>query len=303
MNGPDDTDGALALPLVSRFSAWFAGRTCQCRWQWHAAVQRLPGAEQCDRPGQRLALDRSPFFRGRRLEDLGQLSPSIWGSASRRTASRAKPMGRWPISTLKFYVPPPRADLRTPAHPDSSCQTITKGLLRRVFPRSNPTLVDDPVQLHPQPRIGLAWRPFFIARYRRQNWLWNVREPRQLLWIQRGPRLQSTLPVTKNLVGAANAASSLQHPFPVLPLPSSFPNFVGAARSAIHGGSHPSARRRHRSGLQGRDDSAVRSGDSVPARQTFCSRSPTQAPEALTSPCPGATTNPPWRVQRILSMG
>ena len=32
---------------------------------------------------------------------------------------------------------------------------------------------------------------------------------------------------SRNLVGAANAASSLQHPFPVLPLPSSFPNFAG----------------------------------------------------------------------------
>jgi len=38
-----------------------------------------------------------------------------------------------------------------------------------------------------------------------------------------------------NLVGAANAASSLQHPFPILPLPSAFPYYPGLAGPPCNG--------------------------------------------------------------------
>ena len=50
---------------------------------------------------------------------------------------------------------------------------------------------------------------------------------------------------TRDLIGAANAAASLQYPFPILPLPSSFRISQRAARSAVHGGSHPSTGRDH----------------------------------------------------------
>ena len=116
------------------------------------------------------------------------------------------------------------------------------------------------------------------------------------------PCVQSTLSYTSNLVGAANAASSLQNPFRVLPLPSSFPNFArlpGPPYTAestflVADAIDPDFK----------DATSQQYGvDAQYQHQAFCSRSPTQGPEALTLPCHGATTNRPSPVPRILSTG
>ena len=203
-------------------------------------------------------------------------------------------MGRLANFDPEFYVPPPRGGFTNPSTSGFVLPDNYEGPAPEGFPRSNSTLVDDPVQLHPEPRIGLAWRPSssrdIVVRTGYGLYANRVSFFGSSVDLAFNPPFQ----LSRNLVGAANAASSLQHPFPVLPLPSSFPNFAAAARSAIHRGSHPSARRCDRSGFQGRDDSALRSGDSVPTPRLsvlarVCRRqrhSPCRVPEQQPT-CPG----------------
>src|SRR5262249_28225554 len=91
----------------------------------------------------------------------------------------------------------------------------------------NATLLRDAMQLHPEPRLGLAWRPStsrdLVIRTGYELYANRVGFFGSAVDLAFNPPFQTS----RNLVGAANAASSLQQPFPVLPLPSSFPNFSG----------------------------------------------------------------------------
>jgi hypothetical protein len=126
----------------------------------------------------------------------------------------------------EFYVPPPPGGFTNPSSsgfvlPDNYTGTAPEG-----FPRSNSTLVDDPIQLHAEPRIGLAWRPSssrdIVVRTGYGLYANRVSFFGSSVDLAFNPPFQ----YSRNLVGAANASASLQHPFPVLPLASSFPNFA-----------------------------------------------------------------------------
>jgi hypothetical protein len=96
------------------------------------------------------------------------------------------------------------------------------------YPRKNATLVNDAIQWHPQPRAGVAWRPFSSREMVIRGGYGLYANRINFLGAGTLLAFNSPFQVTKNLIGAANAASSFQHPFPILPLASSFPNFVGA---------------------------------------------------------------------------
>jgi hypothetical protein len=126
----------------------------------------------------------------------------------------------------EFYVPPPPGGFTNLSTSGFVLPDNYEGPAPEGFPRSNSTLVDDPLQLHAQPRIGLAWRPSssrdIVVRTGYGLYANRVSFFGSAVDLAFNPPFQ----YSRNLVGAANAASSLQHPFPVLPLPSSFPNFA-----------------------------------------------------------------------------
>jgi hypothetical protein len=126
-----------------------------------------------------------------------------------------------------LYVPPTPGGFTNPATSGFVLAGNYKGPAPAGFPRGNSTLLDNPVQVHPEPRIGLAWRPFssrdIVVRSgygRYANRLNFYGGANNLAFL---PPFQ----FSKLLIGAANASSNLQQPFPTLPAASTFPNFIG----------------------------------------------------------------------------
>ena len=126
----------------------------------------------------------------------------------------------------EFYVPPPPGGFTNPTTSGFVLPDNYEGSAPEGFPRTNSTLVHDAVQLHPEPRIGVAWRPSsshdVVVRAGYGMYANRVSFFGSSVDLAFNPPFQ----LSRNLVGAANAASSLQYPFPILPLPSSFPNFA-----------------------------------------------------------------------------
>ena len=128
----------------------------------------------------------------------------------------------------QFYVPPPPGGFTNPSTSGFVLADNYKGPAPDGYPRKNSTVINHPVQLHPELRLGLAWRPFqsrdFVVRTGYGMYANRIS-------FFGGSSLVAFVPpfqFPKNLIGAANASSSLQHPFPLLPAASSFPNFIGA---------------------------------------------------------------------------
>jgi hypothetical protein len=86
--------------------------------------------------------------------------------------------------------------------------------------------LDHPVQTHPEPRIGFAWQPL-SSRDLVLRGGYGIYANR-LSFKGNSSELIFSPPFTLSVVltGGANAAASLQNPFPNLPPNSSFPDFV-----------------------------------------------------------------------------
>jgi hypothetical protein len=69
------------------------------------------------------------------------------------------------ISNLvpRFYVPPPAHGFTAPATSGFVLPSNFSGNAPEGFPRENPTLLNDPVQTHPEPRVGFAWQPLSLG--------------------------------------------------------------------------------------------------------------------------------------------
>jgi hypothetical protein len=126
-----------------------------------------------------------------------------------------------------LYIPPPAGGFTNPITSGFVLPDNYEGSAPNGYPRTNSTLLRHPIQWHPQPRIGMAWRPSssrdLVIRTGYGMYANRVS------FFGSSVDLAFNIPFQygRNSVGAANAGSSLQHPFPILPLPSSFPLFVG----------------------------------------------------------------------------
>src|ERR1700687_3294440 len=126
----------------------------------------------------------------------------------------------------QFYVAPPPGVFKSPATSGFVLPDNFSGNAPTGFPRGNSTLLNHPVQVHPEPRIGFAWQPFSLKDLvlRGGYGIYATR-----ISFEGNAALMTFNPpfvLDAALNGGANAAASLQNPFPNLPPTTSFPNFV-----------------------------------------------------------------------------
>src|SRR5271156_2454243 len=60
----------------------------------------------------------------------------------------------------RFYAPPPAGGFTAPATSGFALPDNFSGTPPAGFPRVNSTLLNHPVQTHPEPRVGFEWQPF-----------------------------------------------------------------------------------------------------------------------------------------------
>ncbi len=127
----------------------------------------------------------------------------------------------------QFYVAPPSGGFTSPATSGFVLPDNYSGSAPQGFPRGNPTLLDNPVQTHVEPRIGFAWLPVASQNLVVRGGYGIYANRTSFAGNGFLLAVQPPFALGVALNGGANASASLENPFPNLPPNSSFPNFVG----------------------------------------------------------------------------
>ena len=134
------------------------------------------------------------------------------------------------------YVAPPPGGFSNPSTSGFVLPDNYEGPAPDGYPRRNATLVHNPVQLHPEPRVGLAWRPSSSRDIvvRAGYGLYANRVSFFGSSVDLG--VQSTLPVQQELVGAPTRRQACNSHFPHYRCRHPFRTSLGC-RATVHGGS------------------------------------------------------------------
>jgi hypothetical protein len=126
----------------------------------------------------------------------------------------------------QLYVAPPTGGVTSPATSGFVLPGNFSGNAPTGVSRGNSTLLNHPIQVHPEPRIGFAWQHLsskdLVLRGGYGIYANRTSFAGDGLLLAPNPPFAFTIA----LISGANAAASLQNPFPNLPPASSFPNFV-----------------------------------------------------------------------------
>ena len=163
--------------------------------------------------------------------DDWKISPTLTVNVGLRlevNGQQSEVQGRIANFYPEFYVPPLPGGFTNTSTSGFVLPDNYRGPAPEGYPRKNSTLVNDPAQLQPEPRIGLAWRPFSSRDIVVRSGYGIYANRISFFGGSTGLAFNPPFQFSKTLIGAANAASSLQYPFPILPPASSFPNFIGA---------------------------------------------------------------------------
>jgi Carboxypeptidase regulatory-like domain/TonB-dependent Receptor Plug Domain len=127
----------------------------------------------------------------------------------------------------QFYVAPPTSGFTSPGTSGFVLPDNFSGSAPAGFPRGNSTLLNCPVQTHPEPRVGFAWQPISSRNVVLRGG-YGIYANRTS-FEGNGTLLAINPPfgLGASPSGGTNATASLENPFPNLPPNSSFPDFVG----------------------------------------------------------------------------
>jgi len=225
--GPDATDGQLTFLSFTDFLLGLPAGPVSAGGNGTSLSNVFLALSTATVPDIGLRSTAAHFF----AVDDWKISPTLtvnMGLRLEANGQQSEAQGRLGNFYPEFYVPPPPGGFTNPSTSGFVVAENYKGAAPEGYPRKNSTLLNDPVQLHPEPRIGLAWQPFslrdIVVRIGYGVYANRIGFFGAGLALGFNPPFQ----FIKNLIGAANAASSLQYPFPILPRDSSFPNFIGA---------------------------------------------------------------------------
>ncbi|HJZ72328.1 MAG TPA: carboxypeptidase-like regulatory domain-containing protein [Vicinamibacterales bacterium] len=228
LNGPDNTDGSLLFLSFSDFLLGLAAGAVSAGGNGTSLSNVYLSQVSAVIPHTDLRSAAAHFFAVDDWKVSGTLTVNL-GLRLEVNSQQHDAHGELANFYPQYYVPPAPGGFTNPTTSGFVLPDNYDGSAPAGYPRTNSTLVNDAIQLHPEPRIGLTWRPSSSRDLVVRTGFGMYANRVSFFGSSVDLAFNQPFQYGRNSSGAANATSTLQHPFPVLPQPSSFPYFAGLA--------------------------------------------------------------------------